>query len=82
LRTKYNEKCMPKITCSNEDCVVEIEFDLFQLEIEASQPSVNHTTQHSAFGEVVCKRCNTKTEVSCVCDELNDTGEVLSIDFT
>lgn len=73
---------MPTIICSNEECGAEIKFDLSQLEIENSQPSGNHTTQHSASGEVVCKNCKTETEVNCVWDELDDTGEILSLDFT
>ncbi|NVZ07940.1 hypothetical protein HW932_01520 [Allochromatium humboldtianum] len=73
---------MPMITCSNEECGAEIKFDLSQLEIEDSQPSGNHTTQYSASGEVLCNKCNTETEVNCVWDELNDTGEILSLDFT
>jgi hypothetical protein len=76
------EKCMPTITCSNENCGAEIKFDLSQLEIEDSQPSGNHTTQRSASGKVACTICKTKTEVNCVWDELNDTGEMLSLDFT
>lgn len=73
---------MPTITCSNDECSEEIEFNLSELEIEDSQPSGNHTTQHSASGEVSCKNCNSQTEVNCVWDELDDTGEILSLDFT
>lgn len=73
---------MPTISCSNEECGVEIKFDLSQLEIDDSEPSGNHTTQHSGSGTVKCKSCNTETEISCVWDELNDTGEILSVDFT
>ncbi|WP_022654556.1 hypothetical protein [Aquaspirillum serpens] len=72
---------MPTITCSNDECGAEIEFDLTQLEVEQSEPSGNHTIQYSGFGEIVCKACSTVTEVNCVWDQVNDTGEVLSIDF-
>lgn len=72
---------MPTITCSNEECGEDIEFELSQLDVEDSQPSGNHTTQHSGSGTVTCKICNTETEVSCIWDELDDTGEVLSLDF-
>lgn len=73
---------MPTISCSNEKCGAEIKFDLSQLEIDDSEPSGNHTTQHSGSGMVKCKSCGTETEISCVWDELNDTGEILSVDFT
>ncbi len=73
---------MPTITCSNEKCGAEIEFDLSQLEIEESQPSGNLTTQHSGSGILKCKNCGAETEVNCLWDELNDTSEILSVDFT
>lgn len=73
---------MPTITCSDPECGAEIEFDLSELEIEDSQPSGNHTTQHSGSGAVKCKSCGAETEVNCVWDELDDTGEILSVDFT
>lgn len=73
---------MPTITCSGEECGAEIEFDLSELEeVEASQPSGNHTTQHSGSCTAKCKICGTETEVSCVWDELDDTGEILNVDF-
>lgn len=72
---------MPTITCSNDECGAEIEFDLTQLEVEQSEPSGSHTTQYSGSGEIVCKACPTVTEVNCVWDQLDDTGEVLTIDF-
>lgn len=72
---------MPTITCSNEECETKIEFDLSELEIEESQPSGNHTTQHSGSGTVKCKACDTETEVNCLWDVLDDTGEMLSLDF-
>lgn len=73
---------MPKITCGNDECAAEIEFDISIIEIEDSEPSGNHTTQHSGSGSVECKNCETETEFSCVWDELDDTGEILSFDFT
>ena len=73
---------MQTILCSNEECGAETQFDLSQLEIEESQPSGNHTTQHIGSGIVKCKSCYTDTEVSCTWEELNDTGEILSVDFT
>ncbi|MDM7858963.1 hypothetical protein [Thiopseudomonas acetoxidans] len=72
---------MRTVTCSNEECGADIEFGLEQLEIEDSQPFGSHTTQHSSSGAVVCENCNSATDVRCVWDELNDTGEILSIDF-
>lgn len=72
---------MPTITCSNDECGQDIEFYLSILEIEDSQPSGNHTTQHSGSGTVECASCGAETEVNCVWDELDDTGEVLSIDI-
>lgn len=73
---------MQTIKCSNDECREEIVFSLSELEIEDSQPSGNHTTQHSASGEVLCKKCNSQTEINCVWDELDDTGEILSLAFT
>ena len=67
-------------TCSNEECGAEIEFGPSQLEIEESQPSGNHTTQHSGFGIVKCNSCGAEKEINIVWDELNDTGEILSVD--
>ena len=72
---------MPNVTCNNNECSEEIVFSLSKLEIEDSEPSGNHTTQYSATGEVSCNICNNQTEVSCVWDELDDTGEILSLDF-
>jgi len=72
---------MPTVTCSNDECGQDIEFNLSALDIEDSQPSGNHTTQHSGSGTFECQNCGVETEVSCVWDELDDTGEVLSIDI-
>ncbi|CAM4145853.1 hypothetical protein SHAQ108633_15985 [Shewanella aquimarina] len=73
---------MPTITCSNDECGKEIEFSHSDLKVEDSEQSGNHTTQYSASGKVSCNNCNSQTKVSCVWDELNDTGEILSFDFT
>lgn len=70
---------MPTIKCCNDECDENIEFNLSTLEIDDSEPSGNHTTQHSGSGTVKCAICGTETEVNCVWDELDDTGEVLSI---
>lgn len=72
---------MPTTTCSNEECGQDIEFDLSALDVEGSESSGNHTTQHSGSGTIVCKNCGSDTEVSCAWDVLDDTGEVLSIDM-
>lgn len=69
---------MPIVTC--EECGKEIAFSISDLDIDESQPSGNHTTQHSGSGTVICESCGTETEVSCTWDELNDTGEILSSD--
>lgn len=73
---------MQTITCSNDECGVEIEFDLSIVKVEESQNSGNHTTQYSGSGSVECKECTTETDFSCLWDELDDTGEVLSFEFT
>lgn len=73
---------MPTITCSNNECGMEIEVNISEIEIEDSQPSGNHTTQHSGSGTVKCKNCGTETEFTCVWDESDDTDEILSFEFT
>lgn len=73
---------MQTITCGNEECGTEIEFDLSQLENVDSQPPGNHTTQHSGSGNVVCNDCTTEREFNCVWDEVNDTGEILSCEVS
>jgi hypothetical protein len=72
---------MPSITCSNDKCGQDIEFSLSDLNIEESESSGNHTTQYSGTGTFKCKNCGNETEVNCVWDELDDTGEVLSIEI-
>lgn len=72
---------MPSITCVNEDCGADIPFNLSQLNIEDEEPSGNHTTQYSGSGEFTCQDCNSETSVTCVWDEENDTGEILSLDI-
>lgn len=69
---------MQTVTCSNEECGEDVGFDISDLDIEDSAESGNHTTQHSASGTVVCKKCDTETSFSCLYDELDDTGEILS----
>lgn len=73
---------MQTVTCINEECLATITFNLSDLEIEDSQPSGNHTTQHSGSGMVECTACGTENELNCIWDVLNDTGEILSKDFT
>lgn len=72
---------MPTTTCSNNECGQNIEFDLSALEIEESESSGNHTTQYSGSGTIECKNCGSETEVSCIWDVLDDTGEVLSFEM-
>lgn len=69
---------MSSITCGNDECDAEVECDLSALEVDESQKSGNHTTQHASSGEIECKVCGHINVVSCVWDELDDTGEVLS----
>lgn len=71
---------MPTTTCSNDECGQDIDFDLSTLDIEDSESSGSHTTQYSGSGTIECPNCGAETEVSCVWDVLDDTGEVLSID--
>ena len=73
---------MPTITCSNDECRIDIKVNLSEIEIEDSQSSGNHTTQHSGSNTVKCKSCQTETEFTCAWDELDDTGEILSFEFT
>lgn len=70
---------MPTITCSNNKCDQAIEFNLSNLEVDDSEPSGNHTTQYSGSGIVQCSKCDKETEVRCIWDQLDDTGEILSI---
>lgn len=72
---------MPTITCSNNECGQNIEFDLSALEVEESESSGNHTTQYSGSGTIECKNCGSETEVSYIWDVLDDTGEVLSFEM-
>lgn len=72
---------MPTITCSNNECGQNIEFDLSALEVEESESSGNHTTQYSGSGTIECKNCGSETEVSYIWDVLDDTGEVLSVEM-
>lgn len=73
---------MPQITCFNEECGEDIDFDFSMLEVDESEESGEHTTQHSGSGEIMCRECGEINFVSCVWDELNDTGEILSFDLT
>ncbi len=72
---------MPTITCSNDECGQDIDFDISSLDIEQSESSGNHTTQYSGSGTFECADCGTETEVNCVWDEVDDTGEILSFDI-
>lgn len=71
---------MPSIECSNEECGIEFDFDLAQLDKESNGTSGNHTTSYTYTGEVKCPECKCGQDVEYITDELNDTGEILTIE--
>lgn len=70
---------MPSIDCSN--CETEFDVDLSLLERESNGSSGNHTSSFTYTGAARCPHCQYENEVSFLTDELDDTGEILSIEF-
>ncbi len=68
--------------CPNDNCSHEFDIDLSELERESNGNSGSHTTSYSYTGCVVCPECGDESEVNIDTDEVDDTGEVLSFDFT
>ncbi|MEZ8069409.1 hypothetical protein [Vibrio sp. FF145] len=68
--------------CPNDNCSHEFDIDLSELERESNGNSGSHTTSYSYTGGVVCPEYGHESEVSIDTDEVDDTGEVLSSDFT
>jgi len=72
---------MPSIECINEECGIEFNFDLAQLDKESNGSSGSHTTSYTYTGEVKCPECGCDQDVECITDELDDTGEILTIEI-
>jgi len=67
--------------CLNVECTHEPQIDLSSLDCESNGSSGNHTTSYTYTGFIVCDKCKTECEVTVITDELDDTGEVLSIEI-
>lgn len=71
---------MPSIDCNNEECGIEFEFELSQLEKESNGSSGSHTTSYTYDGEVHCPECGQGQEVEYTTDESDETGDIFSIE--
>lgn len=67
--------------CRNETCINELEIDLSSLDCESNGSSGTHTTSYTYTGLIICDDCQAEHDVIIHTDELDDTGEVLSIDI-
>ena len=63
---------------TTEDCAHEFKLNVTELELEVSENSGTHTTGKLYTGDVLCPACNHSISVRYTCDELDDTGEILS----
>ncbi|CAA2950567.1 Uncharacterised protein [Enterobacter cloacae] len=77
---KKKDNTMPSIECSNEECGIEFDVVLAQLDKESNGTSGNHTTSYTYTGEVKCPECECSQDVEYITDELDDTGEILTIE--
>ncbi len=77
---KKRDNTMPSIKCSNEKCGIEFDVVLAQLDKESNGSSGNHTTSYTYTGEVKCPECECSQNVGYITDELDDTGEILTIE--
>ena len=68
--------------CANEKCRTEIDINWETLECENNGSSGNHTTSCTYTGIVTCGECGYEHDVTIDTDEDNDTGEILSSEFS
>jgi len=67
--------------CTVDNCQVEINVDLNSLNCENNGKSGNDTTSYIYTGSVTCQECNSEYEVTIEADVLDDTGEILSLEY-
>lgn len=67
--------------CSNETCMNELKVNLSTLDRESNGSSGTHTTSYTYTGVITCDDCQTENEVTVDTDEVDDTGEIVSMDI-